>query len=377
MTRVLIASPIPSHPQDQGNSARIFALGRLLQSAGAQVHFLYYPLEGLTAAQRAAMERDWDALHVVPVERVNLAPGPAGHHGLDDWYDARVTEAAAALQARHQYGAVIANYVWFSGVLAAFGPGTLKILDTHDVFGGRDQRFRDAGLAPEWFWTTPEQEARGLGRADIVLAIQDAEAATFRALGHRDVRVLGHLPPWRRRTPRAVPVPTIGYLASKNPINLASFRALQAALEWQGGLPGARLIVAGALCDRLEGDAAPFEKLGRIAQVDEFYDQTDIVLNPMSFGTGLKIKSVEAVFQGLPLVATEAAMIGLASRHPLHCLGDAAAVAASLKRLVADPAARAALAGASVACAQAYGAEVRRAARDLWAAITQITHRRG
>ena len=44
--RVLIVSPIPSHPQEQGNSARIFALGKLLQSAGFIVHFLYYTLEG-------------------------------------------------------------------------------------------------------------------------------------------------------------------------------------------------------------------------------------------------------------------------------------------------------------------------------------------
>jgi anthranilate/para-aminobenzoate synthase component II len=38
--RILIVSPIPSHPQDQGNSVRIFTLGRLLQSAGAEVHML-------------------------------------------------------------------------------------------------------------------------------------------------------------------------------------------------------------------------------------------------------------------------------------------------------------------------------------------------
>jgi glycosyltransferase involved in cell wall biosynthesis len=371
--RLLIASPIPSHPQDQGNSARIFALGRLLQSAGAQVHFLYYPLEGLSDPQRAAMQRDWDALHVVPVERVNLAPGPLGYHGLDDWYDGRVTAAAAALHARHRYGAVIANYVWFSGVLQAFGSDVVRILDTHDVFGCRDARFREAGLAPEWFWTTPAEEARGLARADIVLAIQPEEAKIFQGLGHPDVRVLGHLSPWRARPVRQTQAPTVGYLASRNPINLDSFRALQSALEWQGGLAGARLIVAGALCDRLDGDAAPFEAIGRIGQVDEFYDRVDVVLNPMTFGTGLKIKSVEAIFEGLPLVATRAAMIGLPDRHKLHRLPDAAAVAACLPGLLADQAARNALAAASVASAQEYGAGVRAAARGLWQAISH-TH---
>ena len=368
--RILMVSPIPSHPPDQGNSARIAALGRMLQAAGATLHFLYYPLEGLTPPQRAAMAAEWDALHVVPVHRTNLAPGPAGHHGLDDWYDTRVTEAAAALDERHHYDAVIAHYVWFSAVLDAFGPDTLKILDTHDVFGGRAERFRAAGLPPEWFHTTPAEEARGLHRADIVLAIQHEEATAFRALGHPDVRVLGHLHPWRRRAARAAPGEiAIGYLASFNPINLHSFRALRAALAGQGAVPGARLLVAGTLCDRLTGETDPFTPIGRIGHVDEFYDAVDVVVNPMGWGTGLKIKSVEAVFEGLPLVATEAAMIGLPAHHPLHRLPDAAAVASCLPRVAAHEGLRAELAAASLACAASYGATVRATARGLWRSI--------
>ena len=37
---VLIVSPIPSHPQFQGNSARIFRLNRMFQLSGYQVHFI-------------------------------------------------------------------------------------------------------------------------------------------------------------------------------------------------------------------------------------------------------------------------------------------------------------------------------------------------
>ena len=373
--RVLLVSPIPSHPQDQGNSARICALGRLLQRAGAIVHFLYYPLEGLAPDQRRAMQVQWDALHIVPVQRMHLAPTGPGHHWLDDWYDERVGAAAAALHARFGFAAVIANYVWFSGVLNAFGPDTLKILDTHDVFGGRDQSFVAAGLKPEWFWTTPAEEARGLARADIVLAIQDDEAAQFRALGHADVRVLGHLHPWRRRSVSSAATPlTIGYLASRNPINVDSFCAMRAAVMAQGGVVGARLLVAGAICDRLsEAAATPFFVMGRIDHVDEFYDAVDVVVNPMTFGTGLKIKSVEAVFQGMPLVATSTAMAGLPVRHPLHCLPDPAAVAACLPRLATSRDACVELAAASVACAAEYGDTVRAASRDLWRAIQQQT----
>jgi len=53
--RLLVVSPIPSHPQDQGNSARIFVLCQALREAGVIVHFLYAKMEGLTEPQRIAM----------------------------------------------------------------------------------------------------------------------------------------------------------------------------------------------------------------------------------------------------------------------------------------------------------------------------------
>jgi len=367
-TRVLLASPIPTHPQDQGNSARIHSLGRMLQSAGIIVHFLYYQMEGLTLAQRAEMEACWDHFHPVPCPaRVMEATGD-GHYRLDDWWDPTVASVAQQLHRRWHFSAVIANYVWFSGILAAFGSDVLKILDTHDVFGARADRFREAGLEPEWFYTTSGEEARGLARADVVLAIQDEEAAYFRALGHRDVRVIGHILPLRRRLPRPPHGGeiTAGYLASGNPINVNSFDQLRRCL----GTSGARrmkFIVAGSICGKLADRPEPFEAIGRLDHVDEFYDAVDLVLNPMTFGTGLKIKSVEALFQGLPLVATDVAMVGLPARHPYHRFASVEDLVAGLDRIGEGDLAE--LAQASRACGAEYAAGVRASLRDLVASI--------
>lgn len=251
-TRVLLASPIPTHPQDQGNSARIHAFGRMLQSAGIIVHFLYYEMEGLAPSQRAAMAACWDHFHAVPCRPRNMEPGADGYHRLDDWWDPAVATVAAELHKRWRFRAVIADYVWFSGILEAFGGDVLKVLDTHDVFGGRADRFRAAGLKPEWYYTTQAEEARGLARADIVLAIQDEEAAHFRRLGHADVRVAGHILPLRKRVPRPTGAAgmTAGYLASGNPINVNSFDRLRACVG-AAGVRGTRLVVAGSICAKL------------------------------------------------------------------------------------------------------------------------------
>src|SRR4030095_13458821 len=105
--RILVVSPVASHPQNQGNSARIHALCKCLQALGYLVHFLYYPMEGLTAGQRAEMTQAWTAFHSIPCElQANPAP-PGGAHALDDWYDPRLGEFACQLHERWCFDAVL------------------------------------------------------------------------------------------------------------------------------------------------------------------------------------------------------------------------------------------------------------------------------
>ena len=366
--RVLIITPIASHPRDQGNGARIHRLGRLLQSAGLIVHMLWYPLEGWNEAQQREMAACWDHLHVAPPVGHSLVATGAGAHALDDWSPPEVTALATALHRRWRFDAVLTHYVWFSAALEALDGTVLKLLDTHDVFADRHRRLREMGMAPAWFSTTPAEEARGLARADIVLAIQDEEAAQFRAYGHPDVRVLGHLPRGRARTARdSAGAPVVaGYLASSNPLNLTTFEGLQQALP--KAPRDMQLLLAGPLCEQVRLPA-PFLPLGRLDHTDTFYDRIDLALNPMAGGTGLKIKSVEALFEGVPLLATRAAMTGLPALHAMHGLADTAEFAACLRETRFGLTLRRDMAAASRAAAAEYGAGVRAVGRALVAAI--------
>jgi glycosyltransferase involved in cell wall biosynthesis len=343
----------------------------MLQATGLIVHFLYYQMEGLTPRQLSDMEECWDYVHLVPcAPRTMAATGP-GYYMLDDWADPLVSETATKLHDRFHFCAVITNYVWFSDVLQAFGPDVVKIIDTHDVFGARDQRFRDAGLNPEWFFTTHAEEARGLARADIVLAIQDEEAKYFQELGHPDVRVLGHkLGRRHRRMRRAADQPrVIGYLASGNPLNTSSFDAMRRRLVSLPTRANLSLVVAGAICDKLGADVRPFKKIGRVEHLDDFYDKVDIVVNPMAVGTGLKIKSVEALFAGLPLIATTAAMNGLPCFHPMHALAGPEEVAERLASETFSDECVGELMSASMRSARVYAQTVSTAVQGLHYAI--------
>ena len=317
---VLVVSPISSHPQFQGNSQRIFRLCRMLQVLGYKVHFLYYTLEGLDATQRVQMENCWDFFHSVPCRPLNRGMSMGSHFGLDDWYDPQVGDVAAALHRRWNYQAVIVNYVWFSGVLESLPSDLIKIIDTHDVFGDRHLRSIAAGLKPEWYYTSRQEERRGLQRADIVLAIQDEEKKYFQELGLPRVEVIGFVTPPNFLPPRPKQRKlTIGYIGSSNPWNVNSFRALNAALEAQSELMKRFAFkVAGPICKVVKEESPIFQIEGIVDNVQSFYRDVDIVVNPMIGGTGLKIKSIEALSYGRPFLSTIDGMVGIQSDYAQH-----------------------------------------------------------
>lgn len=317
---ILVVSPIASHPQFQGNSQRIFRLCRMLQVLGCKVHFLYYSMEGLTPDQKKQMEDCWDYFYSVPCRPLNKGMSLGTHYGIDDWYDPQVGAEAAALHARWKYRAVIVNYVWFSGVLESLPNDLTKIIDTHDVFGDRHLRSVAAGMRPEWYYTSQEEELRGLRRADIVLAIQDEEKAYFGQLGLSRVEVVGFVTPPRflGRQPPAT-CPEIGYIASSNPWNVNSFLALHAALEARPDLTEQfNFILAGPICKAVQTKNRIFQAVGVVDCVDDFYRRVDAVVNPMLGGTGLKIKSIEALSYGRPFFSTTDGMVGIGSSYQEH-----------------------------------------------------------
>lgn len=352
--RLLVVSPAPSHPADQGNSARIQGLGAALIARGVVCDFLYYATEGCSPAQHAAMTGFWHALHVLPP----VPTGPMGCPGLwaiDDWCDESLVEQVAALQRRWRYDAVLVNYVWMSRVLEAV-PEAWRVIDTHDLFGDRHRVALAAGIDPSWFFTSVAEEGRGLARADLVLAIQEEEAATLRQRSATPVVTVGHMPPlhFLEAAPAARVRAPFGYFGSANPWNLASVRQLDTALAAEAGLPW---LLAGRILQRrdLALASAP-RRLPQVPDPADFYQAVECVLNPMVPATGLKIKTVEALAHGMPVLGTRHAFSGLPAEHPGHCAADMAEMVALMRAWRDSAAFRRELAAASRLMALRYAA---------------------
>jgi len=337
----LVTAPIPSHPQNHGNRARVYAVCRDIQARGYQVHYVYTGLEGLSEEQEQAMRQAWDHVHVLPRDLVVKKRSRRRHHLIDDWHSPAVTKLTNRILDIWDIKLCLANYVWQSAWLEAVPKDIPRYIDTHDVFGNRHKALKRDGLEPSWFYTTPREEAKALARASRVIAIQDEEAKTFRSLTDTPVCTLGFFDPPHFLEGKAVAPGgklKVGYIASDNPINVSALKGLSDALKTRPALMDqCDFYLAGPICNTAPAEQACYRRLGFVPSVEGFYADMDVVLNPNVGGTGLKIKSVEALRFGRPLVATRDAMIGIPTEHQLHACPTIGALCDGLTVLADDP----------------------------------------
>ena len=352
---VLIVSPIASHPATQGNAARILAAGAELMRRGIMVDFLYYGMEGLSPEQSFDMRGFWNRftfMKSLPLKQPSLADA----WGLDDWCPDELCRQVEAACARQRYDAVIVNYVWMSKVLERIR-GPLKIIDTHDLFGDRHRVAETAGLEPRWFFTTLAEEKRGFARADVVIGIQNTESNAIRQRYDGLTLTVGHPaePRFLLDAPKADPFFTFGYLGSGNPFNVASIKALDDALSRQ---PQLQWALAGSISNRKLVLKSQPMRLGAIDRLSKFYDNVECVLNPMIGGTGLKIKTIEALSYGARIIGTRDAFEGLDPDHPLHKLETMEELARAMHDYVGSAKLRAELAEESFRMFARYMSDV-------------------
>ncbi len=105
-------------------------------------------------------------------------------------------------------------------------------------------------------------------------------------------------------------------------------------------VPGTQLIVTGANppdnVRRLESDAVRF--VGMVEDLDAFYNERLVVVVPVRYGAGVKIKTIEALQYAVPTVATSIGIEGIPVDDPLVVPGldDPDAFAVEVAQLVSS-----------------------------------------
>lgn len=321
--RILVISPTPTHPAISGSRARIGMMISKMKAMAHCVHFLHIEREPGDQKQMknvwgetyhtAAYQRPPKSIIQKIIKKIKVLINSEYRYqsNIDDWWDNSANEVIDSLQREYNFDVVMVEYVFFSKALECFPSSVLKIIDTHDIFSDRHKLYLNKGVKPQWFSTTRKEEKKALDRADLIIAIQDRERNFFTKLTDKPVMTVGHFvqlkPPGNSNLSHK-----ILYVAAKNPINVQS-------IEWfisevltriRSTVSNSELVIVGNICEIIP-DADGVNKLGLVDNLESAYEIAGVVVNPMLYGTGLKIKNVEALGYSKPLVTSPVGADGL------------------------------------------------------------------
>lgn len=341
------------HPlKQEGNSTAMRVWLDHLHEAGYCVHLLYYrevePVVG--EAMREASRRRFDHYYEVAVSNaLSNTNQPPLNVDVDDWCGPELLDAVGAICDQYEISDCIVNYAFDSGVFQALPPSTRKVLITHDRFVDRNRALQAQGFKdPAWVSLSRAGEKTACLRADIVVALQHLEAKYFQTLTDGQVEVI-EVPPF---FPKDYRPPhrydgrlRIGYFGSTNAVNEQSLVRFIEGWEQRPTLRrDSRILVAGGTSQSLVNyldqdrlDALGIECLGRFDELADFFAQVDVVINPESGGTGIKIKTLETLAHGCALLSTREGTVGLHSEHACHQVAGIDALLDCVAELAAGP----------------------------------------
>lgn len=199
---------------------------------------------------------------------------------------------------------------------------TAYLIDTHDVLHQRGARFREGGAEPA-LDVDARQEADALATYDALIAIHAGEARTLRALlPERPVLVVPHGLALPNPAPDFAPGPRpirLGLLAGRDESNRAGLRwfldSVWSKLVARFG-DRIELRVGGRICEAWTRKESGMQLVGALDSIGDFWPAIDIAINPVRFGSGLKIKNVEALAYARALVTSPVGAEGLESAAP-------------------------------------------------------------
>jgi len=326
---VVVFSPTPSHPQNAGNRSRIFTVTKKLQDLGYRVHFVYFSQEGLFSSQESMMRECWDDLTIIHKVGHYKMTG-SGYYKADDWYQDGIGEVVSEICEKERPVAVLVNYIFQSKLLEFIDDEIVKIIDSIDLFTDRHLMLKASGIEPDYFYTVSSEEQICFNRADYILAIQEHEAEIIRSMTSASVLVLPHVILsgvkdlkflGERRRKEIV----LGFIGSANSLNVTSLKEFLNVLALVNEELGDiyRLKVGGSVCEKLSKELEELrfvEAVGYIDDLRDFFFDVDIAVNPLVAGTGLKIKTVDSLLNGIPVISTVSGFDGFESDNPFHCL---------------------------------------------------------
>lgn len=346
--KVALVSAIPAVPASEGNRSRILQLTRAVRNLGHELHFIYVDTPIAADFNSTAHEAEFGCgyLHLISrqpsrfetrlvgdlsieaeviafraVRKVHrlLGRDSGFYNHLDEFYYPEIGRQVRDIQRRLKIDAVIVEYAFHSRAFLGLPNDVLRILDTHDSFADRHKAFvNTANKYGYWFSVPPAVECRAFRRAHVVVAIQEQEEQAFRQqLGEKPpvLATVSHILDLAGKVEDLASSDFL-FLGSGNDANIISLKGfLRNVMPLvRAARPDIRLVLAGGICGKIE-DGDGIVKLGRVDNLKEAFTRAPLSINPITLGTGINIKLLDALAAGVPTISTRTGARGLSERY--------------------------------------------------------------
>jgi len=210
---------------------------------------------------------------------------------------------------------IIINYAWLSGVLDVLPmkKTILKILLTHDIIHKRVKSAEN--FYAHWDYSTwdSKKESSLLQKADILLAIHEDDAKVLKSMAPMtEVICMPISAELHTQSFEQIPGRCL-FVGSKGETNVHGLKWFLTHV-WPSilnSVPHCSLHVCGTVCSKIRGSFPNVTLMGRIDDLGPEYSAAEVCLVPLHFGSGLKIKLIEALSYGRACVSTSIGLQGL------------------------------------------------------------------
>lgn len=309
--KVLIVSNVQTYPITSGSAKFISDYCALLSTMGHDVYFLHVTYFALSKASRIKInesatttKKQWGdhyfRYQMTFIDKVKELLTSFYHKyvtnyfaGCDNRYAEGLHYYVNKLDRIYHFDACLVNYYWLSKLLTKISIPRRGII-THDSFTFNNLRNDVKSLLN----LTPNEEAKALQRCATVFAMQDEEAVLFKRLTPKSKILISYC--------------NYEYVAQSvtgnhNLVFLSgSFYLNVNGLKWFVEnvfpdiirvFPDCRLKIGGTICSTIKEyeNTENIDLVGFVEDPSSFYALGDVAINPTYQGTGLKIKTFEAM----------------------------------------------------------------------------------
>lgn len=253
-----------------------------------------------------------------------------------------------------QADVAIADYMFQSDGFEDLPPATPRAIIMHDLFHAREGNGQDSVIA-----VSRKEELRRLSQADVIIAIQGAEARWVAEFLPESTVILAPVAAHPVPSPQPGKSDRLLFVGSNTAPNIVGLRWFLDSI-WplvKAGWPEAQLDIAGSVARGFAAERLERVRfLGIVDRLDQLYADASLIISPLTFGSGLKIKLVEALAAGKAAVVTSITLQGVDEicRRAVAVADHAEAFAAHILRLHREPESRAALAQEALEVAQLH-----------------------